>query len=85
VVVLLAAVKVGAQRGGGEVLLPQTWGEEMDIKGGMGVAALQHIHQVDIEETIPKWGLSRFIQQHGFCSVRHARIPASEPPPEVPV
>src|SRR5262245_21801445 len=37
---------------------------------------------VTAQETIPNQGLSCFIQQYRFCSVLHARIPASEPLPE---
>ena len=33
---------------GGEVLLPQTWDEEMDLEGGMGVEPLRDIDEVHI-------------------------------------
>ena len=32
----------------GEVLLPQAGREELDLKRGMGIDALQHIDQVDV-------------------------------------
>jgi hypothetical protein len=45
---LKGAIEVGAQRVVGEVLLPQARREELDLKGGMGIDALQHIHQIDV-------------------------------------
>ena len=39
-------IEVGAQRVIGEVLFPQTGCEEVDLKRGMGIDALQHIDQI---------------------------------------
>ncbi len=30
----------------GEVVFPQTQGQEMDVEGGMGIDALEHLYQV---------------------------------------
>ena len=42
------AIEVGAQRVIGEVLFPQTGCEEVDLKRGMGIDALEHIDQIDV-------------------------------------
>ena|SRR5438094_5807878 len=45
---LTEPIKIRTERISGEVLLPETGREELDLKGGMGIDALQHIDEVDI-------------------------------------
>jgi len=45
---LTEPIEIGAQGSVREVLLPQPGCEEMDVKGGMGIDALEHIDEVDI-------------------------------------
>jgi hypothetical protein len=45
---LTDTVEIGAQGIVREELFPQAGGEELDLKGGMGIDALQHIHKIDI-------------------------------------
>jgi hypothetical protein len=45
---LTQAIEIRAERVGREVLFPEARGEEMDVEGGRGVDALQHVHAVDI-------------------------------------
>src|SRR5215510_3040467 len=45
---LTEPIEIGAQWVLRKVLLPQTRREEMDLKGGMGIDALQHIDQGDV-------------------------------------
>ena len=42
------AIKIRAQGLLREVLFPQAGREEVDLKGGMGIDTLEHIHQIDI-------------------------------------
>ena len=41
----------------GKVLFPQTWGKEMNLKGGMGIDPLQHIEKKFLRFTpsTPRW------------------------------
>jgi hypothetical protein len=45
---LTEPIEIRAQRVLSEVLFPEPRREEMDVKGGMGIDALEDIHQVDI-------------------------------------
>jgi len=44
---------------GSEVVLPQARGEQMDVKGGMGVDALEYIHQVGVCQKVGEIANSR--------------------------
>ncbi len=45
---LTDAIEIRPQGLRGEVLFPQAGREELHLKGGMGIDALEHIHQIDI-------------------------------------
>jgi len=45
---LTKAIEVRAKGMSGEVLFPEPRREEMDLKGGMDIDALEHIDEVDI-------------------------------------
>src|SRR6266511_6433804 len=45
---LTEPIKIRTERISGEVLLPETGREELDLKGGMRINALKHIDEVDI-------------------------------------
>jgi hypothetical protein len=45
---LTETIKIGAKRIGSAVLFPQAWGEELDLKGGMSINALEDIDQLDV-------------------------------------
>src|SRR5690349_868834 len=44
-VLLTESIEVGAKRIIGEVLFPQARRQEMDVKGGMGIDALEHVNE----------------------------------------
>jgi hypothetical protein len=45
---LTEAIEVRAKWVVREVPLPEAWGEQVDLGGGMGIDAFQHVHEVDI-------------------------------------
>lgn len=45
----MQAIKLGPEGMGSEVVLPQAWREEMDVKGGMGVHALDYLDEGIVE------------------------------------
>lgn len=45
---LTEAIEIRAQRIVGEVLFPQAWGEELHLKGGMSIDALEDIDEIDV-------------------------------------
>ena len=67
------AIEIGPQGIVSEVVLPEARGEELDLKGGVGIDPLEDIDEIDIEA----------IKFPGLCSERRFlypkfRIPTAE-------